>query len=285
MPLPTLLSRQNKKSYKNTFGHLLILAGSQRMLGATALCGLSAMRSGAGLVTLGIPQSLNLTVQSKISNVIMTLPLQETQEGSIAFSAFNQVEKFYSLFDGIAIGPGLSLNSSTQKFIRKIILTSPKPLVIDADALNALQGHLDILKHTSTVKILTPHLGEMERLTGLKKTIIEKDRTKIAIDFAQKNQCVLLLKGDKTLVVDMKGKKYVNTTGNSGMATAGSGDVLTGIITAFVGQGLEGFQSAKYGAYIHGKAGDLASQSRGRISMIATDIIENISSALNSEIT
>jgi len=250
------------------------------MLGAAALSSLAAMRSGAGLVTVGIPQSLNSVVQKKISNVIMTLPLKETKEQSLAFSAYRQVQESYASYDAIAIGPGLSSNKSTQKFICKIIATSPKPLIIDADALNALKGNPDVLKQTPTLKILTPHPGEMARLAGLSKSAIEKDRLNIAKKFAQNHQCIVLLKGPRTIVASPQGKTYVNKTGNPGMATAGSGDVLTGMIAAFIGQGMSGFEAAQYGTYFHGKAGDSAAKSKTRISMIASDIIENIPSAL-----
>ena len=276
MQLPTPLLRQNKKSYKNNFGHVLIIAGSRRMLGAAALSSLAAMRSGSGLVTLAIPESLNLTVQKKISNVIMTLPLQETKEQSVHFSAYKQIKDSYVNFDAIAIGPGLSLNKSTQKFICKIISTSPKPLIIDADALNVLQGNLDILKITKTLKILTPHVGEMERITGVKRSQIDNDRKKIVASFAKKHQCVILLKGHQSIVASPEGELYVNETGNTGMATAGSGDVLTGIIASLVGQGVQGFEAVKFGAYIHGMAGDLAAESKGKVSMIASDIIDNL---------
>ncbi len=280
MRLPTPLLRHKKNVHKNTFGHIFILAGSKCMVGAAALSSLAAMRSGAGLVTLGIPQSLNSIVQKKISNVIMTRPLKETKEQSLAFEAYRQVQESYASYDAIAIGPGLSLHKSTQKFICKVIATSSKPLIIDADALSALNGNLDVLKQTATLKILTPHPGEMARLAGLSKPAIEKNRLNIAKKFAQNHQCVLLLKGNQTIVASAQGKIYVNKTGNPGMATAGSGDVLTGMIAAFIGQGMEDFEAVKYGAYFHGKAGDFASQSKTRVSMIASDIIENIPLAL-----
>ena len=183
MRLPAPLSRNNPHAYKNNFGHVLILAGSQRMLGATALTSLAAMRSGAGLVTIGIPKSLNLTLQKKISNVVMTWPLAETKEHTLSLSAFNDIKKSYSKFSSIAIGPGLSTHPSTQKLILKIIATSPIPLVIDADALNALIGHLNTLKKTHTPKILTPHPGEMARLIDQNKNIIERNREKRAQNF------------------------------------------------------------------------------------------------------
>ena len=280
MRLPTLLSRRNKNVHKNTFGHVLILAGSRNMLGAAALCGLSAMRSGAGLVTVGIPKGLNNTLHKKLSPVIMTLPLPETSKQTLSFDSYKQLKTKIKNYDCIALGPGLSQNRSTQKLILKTIETSPKPLVIDADALNALEKHMKSLTKTSTPKILTPHPGEMSRITGIKKSTIEYSRKKISQEFSQKYSCTLVLKGHKTVVASPDGKTYINKTGNPGMATAGAGDVLTGIIAAFLAQGLEAFKAAKLAVYIHGKAADLAAKKLTRLSMIATDIIENIPSAV-----
>lgn len=275
MRLPTQLSRRNKNAHKNTFGHVLMLAGSARMLGAAVLASLACMRSGSGLVTLGIPKSLNLTAQKKISPMIMTLPLDETNEGTLAFQAFSQIQKKYSQYQTIALGCGLSTNPNTIKLIHKIISTSPVSLVIDADALNALSGRLDYLRQTKTPKILTPHLGELARMLYVSKNTIEQNRTKICRDFAQKYQCVILLKGPHTIVASPE-KIYINKTGNSGMATAGSGDVLTGMIASFAGQGLSPFDAAKFGAYYHGKAGDRAARFKSKISLIATDLIDTI---------
>lgn len=151
-----------------------------------------------------------------------------------------------------------------------------KPMVIDADALNALEGHAAVLLKNPTEKILTPHVGEMARLTGLKKEFIEKNRLKVAKEFAQKNRCVIVLKGHRTLVASPEGKTYINTTGNAGMATAGSGDVLTGMIAALLAQGIEAFESARFGVYLHGLAGDWAAKVRSKAALIATDIIEQI---------
>jgi len=280
MQLPAPLLRNKPNVYKNNFGHVLVLAGSRQMLGAGALTSLAAIRSGAGLVTLGVPKSLNSPVQKKISNVIMTWPLNETRQQSLSISAFKQIKKIYSTYNCLAIGPGLSQNKSTQSLILKIIESSPIPLIIDADALNALSRNLNSLTKTKTLKILTPHPGEMSRLIGKKKQLIEKNRKKTAVNFSIKYKCILLLKGNKTVVASLGKKFYTNSTGNAGMATAGSGDVLTGMIAAFLACGLNGFEAAKYGAFLHGKAGNLASKSKTRIAMIATDIIECIPKAV-----
>jgi NAD(P)H-hydrate epimerase len=178
------------------------------------------------------------------------------------------------------MGPGLSLHKSTQKLVLKIISSSPVPLVIDADAINALAEDPDTLKKKKTSIVLTPHPGEMAKLTKTKKNFIEKNRDLTARTFADKYNCTLLLKGPKTLVASPGKKTYKNTTGNPGMATAGSGDVLTGMIAAFIGQGMSVPDAASKGAYFHGKAGDLAARSKSMISLIASDIIDKIPAVL-----
>ena len=276
MPLPMPLSRVKPRSSKKDFGHLLIIAGSPSMLGAAALSSLAAMRSGAGLVTAAVPRSLNLTLQKKISNCVMTMPLAQGKAGGFSLKAYDQLKKIWDQFDAIAIGPGIGRDPGTQQFVRKVIIDCPKPLVIDADALFALAGHCEILLKAKGGRVLTPHPGEMSRLANKPINKIENDRLKITCDFARTYNCVLLLKGYRTVVACPQGKTYINRTGNVGMATAGSGDVLTGMITAFLGQGMESFEAAKYGAYYHGKAGDLAAKKKSKLSTIASDIIDEI---------
>ena len=252
------------------------------MLGAAALCALASMRSGAGLVTVGTAKSLNLTLQRKISPAIMTWPLPQTSNQTIAFKAAAQILKKIERFNVIALGPGLGQDSGTQRFILELIHRSNKPLVIDADALNALAHRVEILKKSKVTKILTPHPGEMARLTGLSKDEIQKNRKKVAQDFSKRFECVLVLKGQQTVVASPDGKVYVNTTGNSGMGKAGTGDILTGIVAAFLAQGIEPFEAAKSAVYIHGKAGDQALKFRARVSLLATDIIDSLPVALKN---
>ncbi len=279
MPLPLPLLRTNPKSHKNDFGHVFVLAGSSSMLGASALVGLSAMRSGAGLATIGVPKKLNSTLQKKISPVIMTMPLAQTPEGSFSLKAYPQIMARINTFEALALGPGISRQKETQKLILKIITHCPLPMAIDADALNAIATDTSILQKNPTAKILTPHLGEMARLTGLTKTIIEKSRKEIARDFAKKFKCTLILKGHQSIVASQKGEIYINKTGNAGMATAGSGDVLTGMLAAFLAQGIDAFTAARLGVYLHGLAGDLAAKEKTKACLIATDIIEKIPAA------
>jgi len=276
MPLPAPLSRAKARLSKKDFGHLLIIAGSPSMLGAAALSSLSAMRSGAGLVTVAVPQGSNLSLQEKISNCVMTKPVGQTRAGNFSLKAFDQLNKEWEYFDAVAIGPGIGREKSTQQMACQVITACPKPLVIDADALFALSGHVEILKKAKGPRVLTPHAGEMSRLINRTVKLIEGNRLKIAADFSRRNNCILLLKGHRTVVASPDGKTYVNHTGNVGMATAGSGDVLTGVITAFLGQGMNAFEAAKYGAFFHGKAGDIAAKRQGKLGMISEDIIDHL---------
>ena len=255
---------------------MLIIAGSPSMLGACALSASAAMRSGAGLVTVAVPRGLNLTIQKKIPNYIMTMPLAQNRAGSFSLKAYDQIMKIWDRFDALAIGPGLGRELSTQRMARELIVQCPKPLVIDADALFALAGHTQLLLKTKGTRVLTPHAGEMARLVDRSVRAIEASRAKTARDFACRYNGVLLLKGHQTVVVSPQGKMYINRTGNAGMATAGSGDVLTGMIAAFLGQGLSPFNAAKYGAYYHGRAGDLAAKAGGKSGMVAQDIIDHL---------
>ncbi len=279
MRLPLPLLRLNPNCHKNDFGHVLILAGSPSMLGAAALVALASMRSGAGLTTIGVPESLNTALQKKISPVIMTWPLAQTRTGTVSTKAYSHIISDLKKFQVLAIGPGLSRDKMTQKLILKIIAHCPIPMVIDADALTALADDMSVLEKNSTPKVLTPHPGEMARLTGLTKTVIEKSRKKVACDFAKKFHCTLVLKGHQSVVASPDGKIYINTTGNAGMAKAGSGDVLTGMIAAFLAQDLDEFTAARLGVYLHGLAGDLAAKEKTKVSLIAMDIIEKIPAA------
>lgn len=283
MQLPPRLLQRKLKSHKGDFGHIFILAGSQRFSGAAVLCADAAMRTGAGLVTLGIPESLNSAIIKIKPPEVMTLPLAETKEKSLSIKAFKKIKDFAKNSDLIVIGPGLSQNKETFRLVRHVLLKINKPLVIDADGLNALIGHLDLLRRTQDAgcdTILTPHPGEMMRLLGKRIGSGESERKNIAKTFASGYNCIVILKGYKTVVANPLGKSYVNTTGNPGMASAGCGDVLTGMAAALLGQGIDAFNAAKYAVYLHGLAGDLAAKEKTQISLIATDVIEKIPSAI-----
>ncbi len=248
------------------------------------LCANSAMRAGAGLVTLGIPKSLSVIIAKRAYLEVMALVLPETSQKSISLASFKEVASFSQKADVLVIGPGLSRNASTQKLVRKIVSDINKPLVLDADALNALVGNLDLLRASSpeprASRMLTPHAGEFSRLIGRPVDYVQKNREILAKSFARSYNIILVLKSNKTIVINPKGEIYINKTGNPGMSTAGSGDVLAGIIGGLLGQGLSGFEAAKFGVYLHGLAGDAAARKLTQAGMLASDIIENIPSAL-----
>ncbi len=277
MPRPSVLSRCNSHLNKKDFGHVLVVAGSPTMLGACALCSLAAMRSGAGLVTAAVPKSLNLPLQKKITPVVMTLPLPQTSYGTFSLRAFAVIKKVFLKFNAAAIGPGLGANSNTRDFVYKMVEYYTGPMVVDADALNALSRNHEVLVKARGPRILTPHSGEMARLIGKTVKYVEVNRKQTALDFACRNNCIVVFKGHRTIVASSQGEVIVNTTGNAGMATAGSGDVLTGMIAAFLAQRISPFEAARWGVYYHGKAGDLAAKTKSKVSLIATDIIDFIS--------
>lgn len=271
--------RRKPDTHKGDYGHIFVLAGSLGFSGAAVLCANSAMRCGAGLVTLGVPEGLYSIIAKKAYPEVMVRPLAETKDRTLSLKAYPAIMSLIEKADVLAIGPGLSRNPQTQKLIRRIISNIHKPIVIDADALNAIAGHLGLLQLNSNFKILTPHPGEFSRLIGESTAYIQKNRETLAKKFAYDYNIVLVLKGHNTVVASPN-KLYVNKTGNPGMATAGSGDVLTGIISALLGQGLNGWTAAKTGVYLHGLAGDLAAKEKTQAALIASDIINHIPAAI-----
>ncbi len=284
MRLPTRLLRRKADSNKGDYGHIFILAGSRRYSGAAVLCAEAAMRSGAGLVTLGIPKGINNAVIKIKPREAMTLPLPETKEGTLHSSGYKEIEKFIKKIDALVIGPGLTLNKSTQDLAFSIMLRAEKPIVVDADAINAVAWDLNMLflfrGLSGAERILTPHPGEMGRLLKISAAEVQNNRKKIAREFSNCYPVTLVLKGHQTIVAKQEHKLYTNKTGNPGMSTAGSGDVLAGMIAAFLGQGLDAFNAAKYGVYLHGLAGDIAAKEKTQISLIASDIIAKIPEAI-----
>jgi NAD(P)H-hydrate epimerase len=243
----------------------------------------AAMRSGAGLVTLGIPRGLNGPVIKIKPKEVMTYPLPETKSGGLSLAAYKKIKDFINKADILVIGPGMGQDRSTQQLARKLVEGINKPIVIDADGLNALAGHLRALhrrQKRERATILTPHMAEMARLLKISVRTLKLKRKGVARSFAKDYNCIVVLKGHNTVVADRGGKLYVNDTGNPGMATAGSGDVLAGIIAAFLGQGLNGFSAAKYAVYLHGLAGDLAAKEKTQLGLIASDIIDKIPQAI-----
>lgn len=265
------LAKRHFASHKGQFGKCLVIAGSAGMLGAACLTASAALRSGAGLVTLAVPKSLQPIVSAKLT-CVMTMGLEETSQQSVALLAKDQIAEQLDQFDYVAMGPGMTQDPETQEFVRLGIEHIRKPLVIDADGINALVGHTELLKRDYPT-ILTPHPGEFARLLEISIEELLSSYEEVSISFARKHNVILVLKVAPVLITDGKTLHY-NTSGNPGMATAGSGDVLTGIITGLLGQQLDSLEAAILGAYMHGLAGDLAVDEKGEISLIATDILD-----------
>ncbi len=278
--LPKLIPRK-KNTHKGSYGRVLVLAGSPGMTGAAYLCCKAALKSGSGLVTLGIPKSLNFIMETKLT-CVMTHPLPETKALTLSNKGREEILKLCEKHDVVALGPGLSQQPETKNLILWMIKTINRSIVIDADGINALTGNLHILYKIKKNVVLTPHPGEMSRLINLGSAKdVQKKRIDIATKFVKsihkqlgkERDFLLVLKGDKTIVVNYN-KVYINHTGNPGMATAGAGDVLTGIIVSLIGQGFNVFDASQLGVYIHGLAGDMASKKKGELSMIASDILD-----------
>ncbi|MDD4879746.1 MAG: NAD(P)H-hydrate dehydratase [Candidatus Omnitrophica bacterium] len=273
------IPKRKADSNKGDYGHVFVLAGSAGFTGAAALCSRAALLSGSGLVTLGIGKSLNPVMAKKLTEV-MTKPLPETGGQALSEKAYAGIMKFSDKADCVAIGPGLSRNPGTQRLIRKLVAALKKPVVLDADGLNALEGRAELLKRAKAPVVITPHPGEMSRLAALPVKKVSAAKEKVAKEFANKYNVVCVLKGHRTVVAGPGGRKYVNSTGNPGMAKGGTGDVLTGMIASFIGQGMRPFDAAKFGVYLHGLAGDLAAEEKGEVSMLASDLLDKIPEAI-----
>ncbi len=267
------LVRRQPDAHKGQTGHLLVIAGSPGKTGAAAMTAMSAMRAGAGLVTLGIPKSINPIVET-LGIEAMTCPLPETEDGALDESAYEKIMELSQGKQAIAMGPGLGQAEPTRKLIHQIIRTSKIPMVIDADALNALSA--DILKERKAKAVLTPHPGEMARLSGMTTAEIQKDRIACARKFATELNVHLVLKGAGTVVAHPDGKIFVNATGNSGMASGGMGDVLTGVIGGLMAQGMPAGEAARAGVYLHGAAADRLAEKIGSVGFLATEVMAEI---------
>lgn len=266
-------------AHKGDFGKVCIIAGSTGMSGAAALAGRAALRAGAGLVRVATPKSV-LPIVATIEPSFTTIALPEDSFGRISAKAINPVLEAAGQNDCLAFGPGIGVSGALRSLLKTLLKLDQLRLIIDADGLNNLAGTKDWSNGLKASLILTPHPGEMKRLwTAQLRTPLPPDRQQQAAQLARKTKTTVVLKGAGTVVTDGK-KVYINKTGNPGMATAGSGDVLTGIITALAGQGLNNFDAAVRGVYIHGLAGDIAAENLGQTSLIATDIIDALPEAL-----
>lgn len=276
-----LLPKRKIACHKGNFGHVLVLAGSPGYTGAATLCTQGALRAGAGLVTLGIPKGLQKVFQLKLTEA-MTLALPETKQCTLALDAYPHIKDFMKKVDCLVLGPGLSQNQETVKLIRKLILNTTKPTVVDADGINAIADDLTLLLRTKYSLILTPHPGEFKRLTNMSVDYIQKNRLKVVRDFTEKYKITIVLKGSHSAIAGNDKKVYINSSGNPGMASGGTGDVLAGIIAGILAQGIETLDSARFGVYIHGIAGDMAAQEKGEVGILAGDLVEKVPYAINT---
>jgi ADP-dependent NAD(P)H-hydrate dehydratase len=275
--IPRLKPRR-KEAHKGDYGRVCIVAGSLGMSGAAALAARSALRAGAGLARVAVPRGI-LPIVAAIEPCCTAIPLEEDRDGRIARSAVNAILEAVAQNDVIAAGPGLGVAPGCKAAVQALIATAGLRIVLDADGLNNLAAIKDWPATVKSSLVLTPHPGEMSRLwKSVFRQPLPTDRVSAAQKLVAKTSAVVVLKGHGTVVTDAT-RVYVNTTGNPGMATGGSGDVLTGVIAALWGQGMEPFDAAVLGTYVHGLAGDLAAQSQGEVSLIATDIIEALPKA------
>lgn len=273
-----LLPKRRSDSHKGLHGHTGIIAGSQGFSGAAVLCATGALRAGAGLVTLAVGNSLCGAVEGKLTEAMVRV-LPEAGGGAIGLKAAATVDELSAQWDVLAIGPGLGRHPETWAAVREIVKNCEKPLVIDADGLNALVGYMDVLHQTECLAVLTPHPGEMARLTGLSPLQINQDRIGVARRLAQQSGSIIVLKGAPTVVAFPDGDVYINSTGNPGLATGGTGDVLTGVIAAFIAQGLSSHEAALAGVYVHGLAADIVARD-GMAGMLAGDIARALPAAI-----
>jgi NAD(P)H-hydrate epimerase len=277
----TCFRPRKKDTHKGTYGHLFILAGSLGKTGAAIMAGKSALKIGAGLVTIGTPESC-LPIIARSMMELMTEPLPETKEKTLSDRALKRILVLLENKDAVIIGPGISTHPSTSKLICDLIRNINIPMVIDADGLNILASNPEVLKNLKNETVLTPHPGEFARL--LKKTTKEILGNKIeyARNFANEYGVYLVLKGYRTLIATPEGNVFVNPTGNPGMATAGSGDVLSGILGGLIVQHKDFLEAILAGIYLHGLSGDIAIPKIGERSLVAGDLIKYLSKAVKS---
>lgn len=275
----SMMPRRPRDSHKGTFGHVLFIAGSRGKTGAALMAARACLKTGAGLVTIGIPDSLVSAFQSRVTEE-MILPLPDRGDGTLTSSAADPILTFIRRSGRVlAVGPGLSVTEDIRKLAARIVRESDAPVVLDADGLNALAGRTGLLRKSKAPIILTPHPGEMGRLL---QGAMGQDPMQVAVSFARHTGAVLVLKGAPAITAVPDGRAFMNPTGNPGMATAGTGDVLTGMIAALLAQKAAPRDAAVLGVYLHGLAGDMAARKEGERSLIASDLIRAIPPVIRS---
>src|SRR5579862_2593634 len=273
--IASLVGPRPAEANKGSYGHALVIGGSLGKAGAAAMAGMSALRAGAGLSTVATAKSVLATVAG-FHPELMTEPLQETDTGTISLRAleYGHLDELTKGKTVLAIGPGTSRNPETSEFVRTVVEKYRVPMVLDADGLNAFEGLANKLNGEGRPLVITPHPGEMARLTGLSIPEVQKDRIAVARRFASEHKVIVVLKGHRTLIAHPDGEVWVNTTGNPGMATGGTGDILTGMVAGMIAQNPKRVVEAVSAAvYLHGLAGDVACETMGEQSLVATDLI------------
>jgi hydroxyethylthiazole kinase-like uncharacterized protein yjeF len=276
-----LIGPRPRAANKGNFGHVLVLGGSTGKAGAAAMAGMSVLRAGAGLSTVATAKSVLATVGG-FHPELMTEPLEETEAGSISLASLEQ-GRLDALVKGktvLAVGPGISRHPDTAAFVRGVVKKYKMQVVLDADGLNAFEDRAAELKNKAGSLVITPHPGEMARLTGLTIAAVQRDRLNVARSFAREHQLIVVLKGHRTLVAQPDGTVWVNTTGNPGMATGGTGDILTGMVSGLIAQNPDRVVEAVIAAvHLHGLAGDVACETMGEHSLVATDLLSALPEA------
>lgn len=274
----SIFQARKKESYKHQYGHVITVAGSVKKIGAGLLCARAALRAGAGLSTLALPESAYEKIDPRYAE-IMFEPIKSGPDTFLA-NSWNELKKILQNKNSMACGPGMGTSKDLQKFMEDIITHVTIPLVLDADALNNIAEIKSVLKKRRNFIVLTPHLGEMQRLSGLSKEYLLENKLAVLRSFAKKYRVHVVLKAYRSLIATPEGRVYVNGTGNPGMATAGTGDVLTGIIAGFLAQGLAFEKALLAAVWIHGRAGDKVALERGEAGMLSWDIAEKVPEVL-----
>ena len=277
--LAPLIGPRPAESNKGNYGHVLVIGGSLGKAGAAAMAGISALRTGAGLSTVGTAKSVLSTVAG-FHPELMTEPLHETNAGTISTAALAQIDQLSKSMTVLAVGPGISRNPETSELVRALVAKTRTPIVLDADGLNAFEDRADELNGAGRTLIITPHPGEMARLAHLSIPDVQKDRLAVARKFSREHDLIVVLKGHRTLVVHPDGEAWVNTTGNPGMSTGGTGDILTGMVAGMIAQHpKDSFLATCTAVHLHGLAGDVMRKCVGEHSLVATDLLTGLPEA------
>ncbi|MCR4437152.1 MAG: NAD(P)H-hydrate dehydratase [Clostridiales bacterium] len=270
-----LIPSRRSESNKGDYGRVLLITGSVGMTGAGCLCAGAALRAGAGLVYIGVPSALAPIYETSIMEAV-TIPLEDNGSGYLSRRSIDRVLDALKRSTAVAVGPGLSVSDEIFEIIARVVEEAESPVILDADALNAVSRDVPVLKKLKCGGVVTPHPGEMARLTGKTVKDIQENRIETAREFSAKWGTITVLKGARTVIASPDGEVFINPTGNSGMATGGTGDVLTGIIAGLVAQGLKPLEAAVAGVYLHGLAGDNTAEIKGEHGLIAGDLVEQL---------